>query len=190
MGTASTMIIDEQAPESAGSPPRILIAGLGNELLGDDGVGVHACRLLAPRIESLGRDDLIVVEIGTAVCDALHLLEWADHVLGIDAMQADGPPGSIYLCEPRDLEADGRVSLHQLSLLGALELLELEHAPPAADGAGLAPSSGWHRPRVEILGVEPASLALGIGLSPAVDAALPRVVEHAWQLVHGWLRST
>jgi hydrogenase maturation protease len=169
-----------------GAARRLLVAGLGNELCGDDGVGVHTCRLLAPRIEALGRDDVVVAEIGTAVCDALHLLEWADHVLCIDAMRAGGLPGSIYLAAPGDLEDEGRVSLHQLSLLGALQLLELEHGAPTGDRADRAPGKGWRGPRVEILGVEPASLALGLGLSPQVEAALPRVLEHVWQTVSRW----
>jgi hydrogenase maturation protease len=151
-------------------------------------VGVHACRQLAARAQAHGHDRVVAVEIGTAVCDALHLLEWADQVLGIDAMQAGGSPGSIYLCAAHDLASDGRLSLHQLSLLGALELLELEHAARPHHGEG-APVSGWTRPRVEILGVEPGSLAFGLELSPPVAAALPKVVAEAWELVTDWLRA-
>ena len=184
-------------------PQRILIAGLGNELCGDDGVGVYACRLLAPRVAALGRDELVVAEIGTAVQDALHLLEQTDYVLAIDAMQAGGPPGSIYLCEAEELAAEGRTSLHQLGLLGALELLALEHAAAATDGsapatepadsaaerAARAQARRWRRPRVEILGVEPESLELGLGLSRAVQAALPRLLEQIWQQVNRWLQA-
>jgi hydrogenase maturation protease len=149
-------------------------------------VGVHACRRLAPHVAALRRDDLVVVEIGTALPDALHWLERADYVLGVDAMQGGGPPGSIYLCEAADLAVDGRPSLHQLGLLTALELLALEHgAGPSPPREG-APRQRWRRPRVEILGVEPESLGLGLGLSPAVEAALPRLLEQIWQRVTRW----
>ena len=164
-----------------------MIAGLGNELCSDDGLGVHACRRLGPRVAALGAEVLAVAEVGTAVGDALHLLEWADHLLIIDAMRAGGPAGSIYLAEPADVEEEGRTSLHQLGLLGALAMVELERTHGRAPSHGSSGSSGWERPQVRILGVEPASLSLGLELSPAVAAALPRVVAHAWELVDGWL---
>ena len=71
---------------------RVLIAGLGNLLLRDDGVGVHAVR-------SMGNDlppGVLAVEVGTAVLDALHLFEEAEMVIAIDAMKAGGAPGTIY----------------------------------------------------------------------------------------------
>ena len=73
-------------------PPRILIAGLGNCLLRDDGIGVHAIRSL----QQNPPPGVVVAEVGTAVLDALHLLEWAEKILAIDAMQAGGNPGTLY----------------------------------------------------------------------------------------------
>jgi hydrogenase maturation protease len=147
-------------------------------------VGIYACRLLAPRVHAWSRDELVVAEVGTAVQEAMHLLEWAEVVLCIDAMQAGGPPGSIYFCEAAELAAEGHTSLHQLGLLGALELLEWEHAAaPATDGGK---AERWRRPRVELFGIEPASLELGLGLSPAVQAALPRLLEQ----LHRWIAAS
>lgn len=82
--------------------PIIIVAGLGNLLLRDDGVGVHV-------IKTLQKDqiqDIITVEVGCAVFDSLHLLEAADKILLIDAMEAGGSPGSVYLCDLSDI--DGR----------------------------------------------------------------------------------
>ena len=64
--------------------PRIIIAGLGNILLQDDGVGVHAVRELLKAPPKNAKP----LEIGCAVFDALHYMERADRVLVIDAMQA------------------------------------------------------------------------------------------------------
>src|SRR5512139_3120116 len=97
--------------------PRILIAGLGNILLRDDGVGVHAVRELRQDTSP----GALVVEVGTAVLDALHLLEWAEAILAIDAMRAGGSPGTIYPLRVEEIAEPGPMSsLHELSLLGAL----------------------------------------------------------------------
>ena len=71
---------------------RILIVGLGNVLLKDDGVGVHAVR----ELQKNPPDRLCVADVGTAVLHAVHLLEWAEKVIAIDAVKAGGAPGTIY----------------------------------------------------------------------------------------------
>jgi hydrogenase maturation protease len=146
--------------------PRILIAGLGNLLLRDDGVGVHAVRELR---KSPPRKTL-VVEIGTWVLDALHLLEWADRVLVIDAMQAGGAPGTIYLCRDRDVaDPEAKASLHELSLISILKFLpELK------------------RPEIRILGVEPATIDYGLDLSRTLQAGLPGILKTIRQLLAQW----
>jgi hydrogenase maturation protease len=148
--------------------PRILIAGLGNLLLQDDGVGVHAVRALAqdppPGVQ--------VADVGCAVLDALHLIEWADHILAIDAMQAGGAPGTVYRYGVDDVAQGAMaVSLHELSLTAALRFLTAPHAP-----------------HIAILGVEPAVIDYGLDLTPEVEAALPRLIEAARDIVADWRR--
>ncbi len=146
--------------------PKILIAGLGNILLRDDGVGVHVIR-------ELGKDPqpgVLAVEVGTAVLDALHLFEWADRILAIDAMQAGGSAGTIYSLRVSDVEERSpQASLHELSLLAALRFL---------------PSPG--KPEIIILGVEPKVIHYGLELSPQVGAALPAVIQRVKEQVHSW----
>lgn len=155
---------------------RVAILGLGNELLSDDGVGVHAARLLAadppPGIE--------VLEIGTAVLDALPVLEEFEAAIAIDAIQAGRPPGTIYrlplwpaaetpthaptsgACseETRHGALSSPWSLHELDLAGVLRMIPEPK-----------------RPHVVVFGVEPASLDVGMTLSAPVQAALPGVVQ-------------
>ena len=146
--------------------PRILIAGLGNILLRDDGVGVHAIR----ELQKNPLPGVLTVEVGTAVLDALHLFEWADRILAIDAMQASGPPGTLYSLRVSDI-ADRRpqASLHELSLLAALRFL-----------------SKGKQPEIVILGVEPEIIDYGLDLSPKVAAALPAVFHSAREIVNYW----
>lgn len=162
-----------QAPRSGPAAPlrrrpRVLVAGLGNSLMRDDGAGVLACRAwLAARPHPC---HCLVAEVGTAIYSALHLLEWADRILVLDAMQAGGPPGSLYLADGRALEVKPvGASLHDLTLLGALSLL--------------SPT----RPReVRVLGVEPEVLRLGTEPSPAVAAAIPALVAWGKRIVATW----
>jgi hydrogenase maturation protease len=147
--------------------PRILVAGIGNELLTDDGVGVHAVRELLKDPP----EDVLCVEVGTAVLDALHLIEWADRILVIDAMQAGGAPGTVYLADARDIQETGAAaSLHELGFLNVLRFL-----PP-----------GSAMPRVSVIGIEPEKIDYGLELSPAVSAALPKIMPVIAELVGQW----
>ncbi len=145
---------------------RILIVGLGNLLLRDDGVGVHAIRELQKNPQ-LG---ILPVEVGTAVLDALHLFEWADRILAIDAMQAGGSAGTLYSLRVSDVDDRGpRGSLHELNLLAALRFLP-----------------NGKRPEIVILGIEPGIIDYGINLSPEVAAALPVVIHSIREVVEYW----
>lgn len=146
---------------------RLLVLGIGNVLMSDDGVGVHAVQELwrQPRTGAL------ITEIGIAMLEAVSLLAWADRVLVIDALRAQGAPGSIYLAEAGDLRHESaRLALHELDLMGALELLP----------------SGQRPTGISVLGVEPECLEPGLGLSPKVAAALPAVVRVVNETIAKW----
>ncbi len=151
---------------------RILIAGLGNLLLQDDGIGVHAVKELQKQEPAL--PGVLAVEVGVAVLDALHLFERAHKILAIDAMQADGPPGTIYSFRVSDVKEQGcQDSLHELSLLAALRFL-----PQSVN------------PEIVILGMEPGTIDYGLELSPACQAGLPQLVQAAREIVTAWREKT
>ncbi len=140
-----------------------LILGIGNCLLSDDGVGVHAARLL----EADPPPETAVLTAETDFLSTLPFLERCAKALVIDAMDAGQPPGTLYHCRSRDLAAPGpRHSLHTLGLLEALEFLD-----------------PGHRPEVHILGIQPGQIGLSLSLSPAVAAALPQVVQAARRII-------
>jgi len=144
-----------------------LVVGLGNCLLGDDGIGVHAVWQLSNQLPP----GAFAIEVGTDVFSALTWIERVPRVLAIDALDAGGPPGTIYRGAPRDVKVRAmRTSLHELDFLAALEFV-----PPAK----------W--PAISILGVQPALIHYGLDLSPALQAALPKVVEAARATVASWL---
>jgi hydrogenase maturation protease len=144
--------------------PVTMIAGLGNLLLMDDGVGVHAVRELLKAPPS----GIEICEVGTALFDVLHRFEQVDRIVAIDAMQAGGSAGTLYVIEAHDVEENGSpMSLHELGLTAALRFTQ-------------------KKPHVIVLGVEPASIDYGLDLSGPVQAALPRIVEMAKRLAAEW----
>jgi hydrogenase maturation protease len=147
--------------------PHILIAGVGNLLLSDDGVGVHALQALqADPIPGVA-----LADIGTAILHGLHFLESADRVLIIDAAKGGHPPGTIYLFdEAAAPQAEAITSIHALGLREAARLMLVREGP-----------------RFTVLGVEPASLAYGTTLSGPVQAAMPKVLALARETVSRWL---
>jgi hydrogenase maturation protease len=145
----------------------LLVLGIGNLLLSDDGVGVHAVRELRKQ----PRAGVLVTEVGTAILDTVSLLAWADRVLVIDALHAKGASGTIYWAPFANiLQSPGRLSLHELDLSAALALMPRDLNPP----------------EIYVLGVEPGSLDVGLELSPPVLAALPQVVAMTNSTLRSW----
>lgn len=146
---------------------KIVILGVGNLLMSDDGVGIHASRALAGDPPA----GTLVVDAGTDVLSALPFLEDADQALIIDAVRAGEKPGTVRCFRESDLSpAGGTVTAHAVSLLASRHLL-----PPGAS---------W--PELAIVGVEPATLDCGMTLSAAVAGALPLVERRCREIVAAW----
>jgi hydrogenase maturation protease len=133
-----------------------LILGMGNLLLGDEGVGVHVARALAQRELP---PNVAVVEAGTAFLDVLPDIEKADRILLVDAMEGGGAPGSVYRvpfdqCQHPEMLA----SLHGFDLSRVLFMAGSNRAP-----------------EVMVFGIEPARIEWGTDLSPVIRKVLPAV---------------
>jgi hydrogenase maturation protease len=151
--------------------PRILVLGLGNDILGDDAVGLLAAR----RLRTLLPDSVDVVESPGGGLDLLDLLEGYDRAVLIDAiMTGKNPPGTILEFSDADFKKDDAPSPHYAGLPTVIQLAE---------------SLGIHFPsqfRVVAVEVENPYEVLE-GLSRSAKAALPAVIERAKGLVHAWL---
>jgi hydrogenase maturation protease len=146
---------------------RLLVLGMGNTLCSDDGVGAVAAR----QLRLLPRAGVLVAEIGTAILDAIPLLEWAERALVIDAMQAGGRPGTIYWAKHEALCCRSKSrTAHDRDLSVALDLLPRQVAGP----------------ELYVLGVEPESIEIGLGLSSTVRQALPAVLTIANGILRDW----
>jgi hydrogenase maturation protease len=140
----------------------LLILGLGNVICQDDGLGVAAViRLLEQYRPAPG---VRVLDGGTLGLALLPTLEAADTVLIVDAIRSDGPPGSLVRLEGDEVAhaAQERLSVHQV---GVSDLIS------AARWQGSLPG------RLFLLGLVPESIELGLERTPAVEAALPALID-------------
>jgi hydrogenase maturation protease len=136
---------------------RTLILGIGNLLLGDEGVGVHVVR--AFQREELP-ENVVTTEAGTAFLDMLPDMEQADRIIIVDAMKGGEAPGTVYripfeACARRENIA----SLHEFDMARILYMLG-RTTPP----------------EVVVFGVEPETIAWGTQLSPAVQEVVPMLL--------------
>ncbi len=134
-----------------------IILGLGNELLGDEGVGVHAARLLQRVKLPL---DTKVIEVGTAILNSVSEWEEADRIIVVDAMKGDGTPGTVYKIPLEDCSGSPCIaSMHGFDIFRVMALMGRKQPPP-----------------VTVFGVEPGLINWSMSLSPQVVASLPFLI--------------
>lgn len=143
-------------------PTPLLVLGLGNPLCGDDGLGVAAVAELSRRYRP--PEGALVLDGGTLGLSLLPYFEDAEDVLLVDAVRDDAPPGTLVRLQGAEVRpaVETRLSVHQI---GVPDLLA------AAEVRGHLPR------RLTLLGLVPATLDLGVELSPALAGRLPALVE-------------
>ena len=156
-------------------PPPVLILGLGNLLLSDDGVGPA---ILAELRRTYGNDDGCVefLDGGTQGLNLLGCLGGRQALIILDALQLGKGPGTVSVLrshEAQELPARRSTTAHEGN---AGELLA------AAALLGELPQ------QVFVVGVEPERLSTGLGLSEPVQAAVPQAAARAQQLIAEFCR--
>ena len=139
-----------------------MVLGLGNPLRGDDGVG--------PRIiEELTRrglpEGVTALDVGNAGLDLLNILEGWERAVIVDAAEMGREPGCFVRFTPdeaRLTQAGDHFSLHNAGL---------------GDALALAGALGWTLPELVIFGVQPAEVDWQAGLSLAVEASIPALID-------------
>jgi hydrogenase maturation protease len=149
-----------------GPRPNIIVLGLGNPILGDDGVGIHVVRAAAARYAPA--KDVTFTEASIGGVRLLDALAGYERVILVDAIQTrGGRPGDVYRLTASDLPASLHSgSTHDLSLPAALDLgRRLGMALPAD-------------PNLTLLAVEVEDvLTFDERCTPIVALAIPRAVE-------------
>ncbi|MFA4936224.1 MAG: hydrogenase maturation protease [Candidatus Methanoperedens sp.] len=141
---------------------KIVIIGVGNLLMGDDGIGIHAVEAL--RDEKLP-SNVSVFSAETRAFDALEYMDGCDKAVIVDAYKKGGAPGSIYrfAFDPAgDMDESFNLSMHDINFVDALRA-----------GKGI-----YNLPKeIVIIGVEPEVLECRLGLSAKLNKALQEIIK-------------
>jgi hydrogenase maturation protease len=143
-------------------PIPLLIVGLGNVLLGDDGLGVDAVERLKKEFDL--PDDVRVMDGGTLGLALLPLLQSARRVILVDAVAADAEPGSLVRIEGDEVAhaAAHRLSPHQVGVADLLDGLRLLGGLPE---------------EIVLLGLVPETIDLSVDRTERIEQRLPSLTE-------------
>ncbi len=138
---------------------KILIMGIGNYLMEDDGFGVHFIKYLE---EKELPSNVTLIDVGTSISDHLDLLCETDKLICVDVAEGGGSPGDIYKFTPADINYQNSKyhNAHKITIFDTLEIVR---------------TLKGNIPECTILAVEPKDYNLEIGLSKEVEAALKKV---------------
>lgn len=139
---------------------KLLVIGVGNLLLGDEGVGIHFIQQM--KKESLPHF-VELVDGGTAGIDLLYWLEEAGYAIIVDCVEAGEDPGAILRIPVEELSFNSKsqmISMHDINLKEVLLLAKKMNKLP----------------ETVIFGVQPEAICCQTELSPPVQKILPRLI--------------
>jgi len=154
------------------------VLGLGNTLLGDEGVGVHALQYLLDHIRQTQPDLENRVELldgGTLSFTLAADIEDCSQLIVIDATRLESAPGAVRVFEGEAMDhflgSGKRSSVHEVSLLDLMAVAAL---------------SGHLPQQRALIGVQPEYIDWADSLTPSVSQSLPRVCDEVIDLVRRW----
>lgn len=146
----------------------ILVLGIGNLLLSDEGVGVRV-------VEALERGYCLPTGVdtldgGTSGMELMEMMAEREHLIVVDAVRTGAQPGSVVLLRDSQVPAlfTQKISPHQLGLCDVLMALRFTDEFPQ---------------RLTLVGIVPESLAPGIGLSPTVERSVATALAQVLTLL-------
>lgn len=150
---------------------KITVLGLGNILLRDEGVGVHAIEELRKAYDF--PENVEIIDGGTMGLDLLPFIEGADKLLIVDVVNLKKEPGTIAVIEDNDIPAfvSTKLSIHQIGLPDVIYALKLMDLTP---------------PRMTLIGIQPESLETGLGMSDAINSNFGQFLNAIINKLNEW----
>ena len=149
----------------------VLVLGIGNLIMADDGIGVKV-------VQRLQQDyrfppEVTILDGGTLGLDLLPFLEGVERLLMVDAVETGWEPGTVVRLEGEELPValKTKLSPHQVGLQDLLAVAELQ---------GFSPKD------MVLWGVQPAVLDMGMDLSSPVAAQMDTLVDRVLAELAGW----
>lgn len=149
--------------------PKILVLGIGNLVMSDDGVGVKVVQKL--QREYRFTEDVEIVDGGTLGLDLLPKLEGIECLIVVDAVETGGKPGACVRLSGEELPIalETKVSPHQMGLKDLLSVAEL---------MGHLPSE------MVLIGVQPGSIEMDTELTAAVETKVDELISMVLSELH------
>lgn len=151
---------------------KVLVLGVGNLLLSDEGLGVRAVEELKKRYSF--PEGVELMDGGTLGIDLLYFMEGVEKLLIIDAILGGKPHGSLYKFKGDEALVyfkGKKLSAHDIGILEVLALAELTEKLPK---------------EVVVLGMEPESLEISLELSPSIKKNFNRFLEEIIEQLKEW----
>ncbi len=142
---------------------KVVIIGVGNILLRDEGIGIHAVGHLKRLYDF--PSNVEVVDGGVGGLNLLPYMEEAENLIIIDAVQANAEPGAIFRFTPKDIttKVKYKTSLHEMGLQDVFAIIY---------------ATGKRRPKTVIIGIQPKDISsYGTELTPEIKAKVPDVLN-------------
>jgi hydrogenase maturation protease len=151
----------------------ILVLGLGNILLGDEGVGVHAVNAIREKCSF--PDDVEIMDGGTLGLDLLPRLENRDKVLIIDAVDFRKEPGHIGVLEDDEIPSAlfAKLSVHHIGLSDLLYAAKLMDIVPS---------------KIRLIGIQPQSIDVGLAMTDCIRDKMNELIDLALKTLKEWNR--
>jgi hydrogenase maturation protease len=142
----------------------VLVLGIGNILLRDEGIGVHVIKTMENASGGQLPDYVELLDGGTAGADLLEPISDRQKLIVIDAVDAEVEPGNIMRLLPQDLDTNTEpcISMHEFGLVETLTMAKHLNCSPQ---------------EVVIIAVKPEDLNCGLGLSEKLERMVPKIIE-------------
>lgn len=152
-------------------PARRVVLGLGNILNKDEGLGVRALELLGTQPGLPPGFELL--DGGVLGLNLLMIVEECSHLLILDSVDANQPPGTLVELKKEEIPLYTGVKLSQ-------------HQVTFQEVLGLAAMRGYLPEHLHLLGIQPLNVSIGMELSSEVLSALPHLVDRAKSMLQLW----
>jgi len=139
----------------------ILVLGIGNVLMNDDGAGAVVAQKLSEKHTDMA-ENVKIVDGGTLGLDLLPYIEWSDKLILVDAVDLDLEPGTVVRIEGEDIDPvfESKLSVHQMGMKDMLLAAEL---------------SGYRPEELVFFGIQTANVEFEMKMSDIVTEKLEKL---------------
>ncbi len=147
------------------------VIGLGNILLKDEGIGVHAIRAIRERYSF--SPEVEIIDGGTLGLDLLHFFEGRDRILLVDAVDFRKDPGYIGVMEDDEIPSSlfAKLSVHHIGLSDVLFAAKLLDYTPS---------------KIRLIGIQPQSLEVGLEMTECISGKMDQLISLIIQTLKEW----